>query len=140
MFWGGGGNDSIFAGGGSDIIDGGFGFDLLEGGDGADIFVFTRPFLSSSAITEVDTILDFGFGGSDKIDLRSYGTLNSNDLQIINSGDRTNVYVHAQNFTQQIVLERPIDGPVTLDDFIFNGFSNPQTNFFDVFAITFNVS
>lgn len=137
MFWGGGGNDSIFASGGNDIIDGGFGFDLLEGGGGTDIFVFTRPFLSSSANTEIDTILDFGFGGNDKIDLRSFGTLSANDLQIINSGDRTNVYVHAQNFTQEIILENPIGGPVTLDDFLLSGLNNQQTNLFDSYTNLF---
>ncbi len=131
VFWGGGGDDSIFAGGGNDIIDGGFGFDILKGGGGTDIFVFTKPFFSSSAITEVDTILDFGFGGSDKIDLRSYGTINLNDLQIVNGGGRTNVYVHAQNFTQAIILENPVNAPVTLDDFLFNGIRNHQTDLLD---------
>lgn len=136
IFWGGGGNDSIFASGGNDVIDGGSGFDLLEGGLGTDIFVFTRnASLSSYATTEVDTILDFGLGGNDKIDLRSFGVLNSSDLQIVNNVDRAIVYVRDQNFTQQIILENPIGSPVTLDDFLLVGISNSQTSLFDDFSL-----
>jgi Ca2+-binding RTX toxin-like protein len=137
IFWGSGGNDSIFASGGNDIIDGGSGNDLLEGGLGTDIFVFTRnSSLSSSAITEVDTILDFRSGGNDKIDLRSFGVLNSSDLQIVNNVDINNVdraivYVRDQNFTQQIIFENLIGSPVTQDDFLLVGISNSQTNLFD---------
>lgn len=137
IFWGNGGNDSIFASGGNDVIDGGSGFDLLEGGDGADIFVFTRPDRSISAITEVDTVLDFGFGGNDKIDLRSFGVINSSNLEITNSVGRTFIEVRDQNFTQQIILENPIGGPVTLDDFILTGLSNPQTNLYDSYTNLF---
>lgn len=134
IFWGGFGNDSIFASGGNDVIDGGSGFDLLEGGDGADIFVFAP---SISPITEVDTILDFGFGGNDKIDLRSFGVINSSNLEITNSVGRTFIEVRNQNSTQQIILENPIGGPVTLDDFILTGFSNPQTNLYDSYTNLF---
>jgi Ca2+-binding RTX toxin-like protein len=140
-FWGSGGNDSIFASGGDDVIDGGSGFDLLEGGVGTDIFVFTRnALLSSSAITEVDTILDFGLGGNDKIDLRSFGVLNSSDLQIVNNVDRTIINVRDQNFTQQIILEEPTGGPIVLSDFIFIGINNPQTSLFESYASVFNLN
>ena len=132
IFWGSGGNDSIFASGGNDIIDGGSGNDFLEGGLGTDIFVFTRnSILSSSAITEVDTIRYFRSGGNDKIDLRSFGVLNSSDLQIVNNVDRAIVYVRDQNFTQQIIFENLIGSPVTQDDFLLVGISNSQTNLFD---------
>ncbi len=138
MFWGGSGNDSIFASGGNDIIDGGSGSDFLEGGLGADIFVFTRNLsLSTSPITEVDTILDFGLGGNDKFDLRSFGTLDASNLQIVNSGDRTNIYINFQNFTQEIILESPIGGPITLDDFMLSGYSSPQTNLYDSYTNLF---
>jgi Ca2+-binding RTX toxin-like protein len=137
MFWGGGGNDSVFGGGGNDTIDGGSGFDRLDGGLGTDIFVFNKLFSSSSATTEVDTILDFGFGGRDKIDLRSYGSLDSDKLQIVNTTEKTNIFVHDRGFTQTIVVEGPSAGSLSLDDFILAGYSDQQTQRFDnsVFSI-----
>ncbi len=132
FFWSIQGDDSIFAGGGNDVIDGGFGNDFLEGGGGADIFVFSRAtFLSSSLITHTDTIRDFGFGGDDKIDLRSYGALDAAKFQIENIGSRTNVYVRDQGFTQHIVVEGPSAGSLTMDDFLLIGYSDQQTQRFD---------
>ena len=142
IFWSMQGEDSIFAGGGNDIIDGGFSNDLLEGGSGTDIFVFSRnAFSLSSAMTQVDTIQDFGFGGADKIDLRSYGTLNSSNFQILNDGNITNVYVRDGGFTQHIVVKGPSAGSLTLqDDFLLVGFSNSQTDLFDGYASVFSLN
>ena len=139
IFWSVQGEDSIFAGGGNDIIDGGFGNDLLEGGSGTDVFVFSKiSFLLSSAITQVDTIQDFGVGGEDKIDLRSYGNLNSSNFQIFNDGNITNVYVRDAGFTQHIVVKGPSAGSLTLqDDFLLVGFSNSQTNLYDSYTNIF---
>jgi len=134
------GDDQIFGLGGDDVLDGGLGFDILEGGIGSDIFVFKNYRLpSSDSRSDIDTILDFGFGGSDKIDVRSFGTLNVDNFQIINTANWTNVYIEGTNFTQRIVVEGPLGGSLTLNDFLITGFSNPQTNAFDSYTNFFSL-
>jgi Ca2+-binding RTX toxin-like protein len=67
------GDDTLFGGSGDDIIHGGFGNDIihgqsgqdtLHGRTGADTFVF-----DSSALSDVDTILDFTLSDNDAVDI-----------------------------------------------------------------------
>ncbi len=60
---GGFGDDVISGGGGADTLIGGMGADTLTGGSGADIFKF------DDAGKKLDTLSDFSFTESDKIDL-----------------------------------------------------------------------
>jgi Ca2+-binding RTX toxin-like protein len=135
------GNDQIFAEGGDDFLDGGFGDDTLEGGTGSDIFVFTKPSLIAANSSDTDTILDFGFGGTDKIDLRSFGTLNGNTFKIFNYSDSSTVVVESTNFTQTINVYGPNAGELTQNDFLLVGFSNPQFDFYDnyIFVSALNI-
>lgn len=63
--------------------------------------------------------------------------MNSSNLEITLSVGRTSIEVRDQNFTQQIILENPIGGPVTLDDFLLTGSSDQQTNLYDSYTNLF---
>lgn len=78
-------NDNLSGDRGDDLLNGGAGDDLLEGGIGSDIFVF-------SAGSGFDEIVDFGFGGLDQIDVRSFGFASADDLintNALQQGDNT---------------------------------------------------
>lgn len=64
LIFGGNGNDEIYGGFGSDTIHGQGGADILHGRTGGDTFVF-----DSTAVSDVDTILDFSVSDNDAIDI-----------------------------------------------------------------------
>jgi Ca2+-binding RTX toxin-like protein len=61
------GADNLFGMAGNDTLSGGEGVDVLTGGGGADTFDFNN--VSDSTSTQRDTIMDFGTGGANLIDL-----------------------------------------------------------------------
>ncbi|QUJ77343.1 calcium-binding protein [Sulfitobacter albidus] len=62
-----GGDDNLIGMQGNDTLAGGRGADSLNGGNGSDTFVFND--VSHSFFSERDTIVDFGVGGADRVDL-----------------------------------------------------------------------
>nr|WP_322676641.1 calcium-binding protein [Nostoc sp. DedQUE03]MDZ7971887.1 calcium-binding protein [Nostoc sp. DedQUE03] len=82
---GGDGNDRLFGEQGNDRLLGGFGKDTLYGGAGNDEFVF-EYFDNSILAKEQDIVIDFQ-KGQDKIDLRTLGISDFNNLLLLISDD-----------------------------------------------------
>jgi Ca2+-binding RTX toxin-like protein len=66
---GGAGNDTLYGQENADRLRGDAGSDILTGGTGADVFDFATVSDSGITITTRDTITDFSYLESDKIDL-----------------------------------------------------------------------
>ncbi|MFN6495696.1 MAG: M10 family metallopeptidase C-terminal domain-containing protein, partial [Nostoc sp. DedQUE01] len=75
------GNDTLSGLGGNDQLSGGAGSDTLSGGAGNDQFVF-EYFDNSVVAKEQDIVIDFQ-KGQDKIDLRTLGISDFNNLLLL---------------------------------------------------------
>src|SRR5699024_9938053 len=62
---GGAGDDIIYGQGGDDLIIGGHGDDVIYGGAGDDTFKWEEGDAGEVGAPAIDTIMDFGLGGSD---------------------------------------------------------------------------
>ncbi len=133
---GSGGGDLILGRGGDDTLEGGAGSDILGGGYGIDLFVFKNSAVVGSVTTETDVITDFGVGGPEKIDLKNFGALNSNQLLITNESNRSVITINISNLQHTIYVEGPSGADLTRNDLIFIGDTNPQSAFFnDIFKL-----
>nr|MDZ8046868.1 M10 family metallopeptidase C-terminal domain-containing protein [Nostoc sp. DedQUE02] len=79
------GNDTLSGLGGNDQLSGGAGSDTLSGGAGNDQFVF--EYFDSSVVAKVQDIVTDFQKGQDKIDLRTLGISDFNNLLLLISND-----------------------------------------------------
>nr|MDZ8019262.1 M10 family metallopeptidase C-terminal domain-containing protein [Nostoc sp. SerVER01] len=122
---GGGGNDSLFGEQGNDRLLGGAGNDTLYGGAGNDEFVF-EYFDNSVVAKEQDIVIDFQ-KGQDKIDLRTLGISDFNNLLLLTTNDTDGnaiISVRYRVFDGDYYYRLKLNGisssQLQASDFIFN--------------------
>jgi Domain of unknown function (DUF4347) len=109
-------------GAGNDILDGGPGSDDLFGMGGTNTFVFETD--DASTGSDIDTIYDWNNGSSNKIELKTGGSLLSSDkvsaiiaAQTSIGDDRT--IIHADGSNQVTIVVIDIGRDLVLSDFIY---------------------
>ncbi|BAY76608.1 Na-Ca exchanger/integrin-beta4 [Nostoc linckia NIES-25] len=119
------GNDSLSGLGGNDQLSGGAGSDTLSGGAGNDQFVF-EYFDNSIAAKEQDIVTDFQ-KGQDKIDLRTLGISDFNNLLLLTTNDTDGnaiISVRYRVFDGDYYYRLKLNGisssQLQASDFIFN--------------------
>ena len=127
---GGSGDDTISGKGGQDILEGGAGSDNLTGGDGIDLFVFKPSNINVNFVNETDFITDFGYGGSEKIDLTNFGALDSTQLQITRASGHSIITINLSNLEHTIYVDGPSSAGLSRADLLFIGDTNPQSKTF----------
>ncbi|MEH1920417.1 calcium-binding protein [Nostoc sp.] len=119
------GNDSLSGQGGNDRLLGGAGNDTLYGGAGNDEFVF-EYFNNSIGAKEQDIVTDFQ-KGQDKIDLRTLGISDFNNLLLLTTNDTDgNVIISVRyrvldgDYYYRLKLNGISKSQLQASDFIFN--------------------
>jgi hypothetical protein len=126
---GNGGNNTLEGQGGNDVLIGNGGNDTLTGGTGSDIFIFqVGGFNGNTPPTNNDTITDFSHADSDRIDLRSIGSIHSlSDLLLLGSQSGPNT-VFAFSPTDSLTLLNVTKANLTASDFIFTSTLEPSVS------------